>query len=132
MRSLLVVYGVALIGSGIFAPDASGGFPAGMDETVTVSGLLHLAFGAIGFISLGVAAIGLSGWPRLPGGRRARSLSLLAGVLVIVGFAVGGALSRVPVGVLLLWIAVVVGFAWLLIASVGTYSTVPHPDVARR
>jgi hypothetical membrane protein len=132
VRSLLAVYGVALIGGGIFAPDPSGGFPAGMDETVTTSGLLHLAFGVIGFISLGVAAIVFSGWSRSLGRRSASVLSLIAGVLVLAGFVGGGALSQISAGVLLLWIAVVAGFAWLLFASVMTYRAVPHPDVARR
>jgi len=132
VRGLLIAYGVALIGSGIFAPDPMGGFPAGMDETVTTSGLLHLAFGAIGFLSFGVAAIVFSRWSRLSGRRSARVLSLVAGVLVIVGFVGGGALSQGPAGVLLLWIAVVAGFAWLLFASVLTYRVVPHPDVSRR
>ncbi len=132
LRTLLVIYGVALIGSGIFAPDPMGGFPPGMDESVTTSGLLHLAFGAVGFLSLGVAAILFSGWCRSAGLPGARVMSLVAGVLVIAGFVAGGALSQMSAGVILLWIAVVAGFAWLLVASVLLYRAVPHPDIARR
>ena len=132
MRTLLVIYGVALIGSGIFAPDPMGGFPPSMDDTVTTSGLLHLAFGAIGFISLGAAAIVFSGWCRAQGRRTAGVLALVAGIVVIAGFVGGGALSQMSAGVLLLWIAVLAGFAWLLCASVLTYRTVPNPVVARR
>jgi hypothetical protein len=132
MRVLLVAYGVALIGSGIFAPDPMGGFPPGMEESVSVSGLLHLAFGAVGFLSLGVAAIVFSGWCRSRGLRGAGALSLVAGILVIAGFAAGGALSQGPAGVLLLWVAVVAGFGWLAFAAVLTYRAVPHPEVARR
>jgi hypothetical protein len=130
--ALVLVYGVALIGSGIFAPDPMGGFPAGMDETVTTSGLLHLAFGAIGFLSLGAAAIVFAGWCRSMGRRTAGALSLIAGIVVIVGFVAGGALSQQSVGVLLLWISVVAGFAWLLGASAGAYQSVGHPVIARR
>jgi hypothetical protein len=36
----------------------------------------------------------------------------------------------VPAGVALLWLAVVAGWAWLLVASVRAYRTVPHPDCA--
>jgi hypothetical protein len=103
-----------------------------MQETVTASGLLHLAFGAVGFLSLGVAAIVFSRWSRLHGRPAVSVLSLVAGIVVIAGFVVGGALSQSPVGVLLLWIAVVAGFAWLLAASIVTYQAVPHPDVSRR
>jgi hypothetical protein len=103
-----------------------------MDDTVTTSGLLHLAFGAVGFVALGSAAIVFAGWCRARGLRAAGALSLVAGILVIVGFVGGGALSQMPIGVLLLWIAVLAGFAWLLCASVLTYRSVPHPVVARR
>jgi hypothetical membrane protein len=132
IRSLLVIYGVALLGSAIFAPDPLGGFPPGMDETITLSGMLHLVFGAIGFIALGVAAIVFSGWCRAVGRRVAGTLSVIAGIVVIVGFLAGGALSQGPVGVLFLWVSVVAGFAWLLSASVLGYQAVGHPVIARR
>jgi hypothetical protein len=103
-----------------------------MDETVTTSGVLHLAFGAIGFLSLGIAAIVFSRWTRLRGTPGQRVLSLAAGILVIAGFVGGGALSQSPIGVLLLWIAVVAGFAWLLFASIAAYRAVPNPDVSKR
>jgi hypothetical protein len=129
---LLMTYGVALVGSGIFAPDPMRGFPPGMDESVTASGVVHLAFGAVGFLALGVAAIIFSGWCRSVGLRGTGVLSLIAGIVVIAGFVAGGALSQQSAGVILLWISVVAGFAWLLIASVQTYRAVPHPDIARR
>lgn len=132
LRVLVATYGVALIGSGIFAPDPMNGFPPGMDETVTMSGLLHLVFGAIGFLALGAAAIVFSGWCRSRERRGGAITSLIAGVVVVAGFVAGGALSQSPAGVLLLWVAVVVGFAWLLWASVLSYQEVPHPVIARR
>lgn len=132
VRALLIIYSGALIGSGVFAPDPMGGFPAGADETVTTSGLLHLAFGAVGFVALGVAAIVFAGWCRSRRRRGAGILSLIAGIVVIAGFAGGGALSQSSAGVLLLWIAVLAGFAWLVCASVLAYRSVPHPEIARR
>ena len=130
--ALLGVFGVALIGGGIFAPDPMGGFPARLEQTVSVSGILHLVFGAVGFLCLGVAAIVFAGWLRRRGAVRGRWLSVLAGVLVIVGFVGGGALGTSTAGVVLLWIAVLSGFAWLAAASVAAYRSVPHPDVHRR
>lgn len=129
---LVGVYGVALIGSGIFAPDPMAGFPVGMEQTASLSGILHLVFGAIGFVALGVAAIMFSGWCRGRGQRSAGVLSLVAGIVIILGFVGGGALSASPIGVLLLWISVVAGLAWLFGASLLAYRSVPHPDVARR
>ncbi|TNM56186.1 DUF998 domain-containing protein [Brevibacterium sediminis] len=65
------------------------------------------------------------------------SLSLLSlgegGWLQILNFALtGAALSASPIGVGLLWLAVVAGFAWLLVSCLWVYRVVPHPDLSRR
>src|SRR5690606_2410215 len=62
------------------------------------------------------------------GSRTASVLSIVAGLVVIAGFAGGAALSSSCLGVLSLWVAVVAGFAWLLGSSVHLYRTEPHPD----
>ena len=87
--------------------------PVAGATTPSTSGILHLAFGAIGFVSLGVAALLLGRWFARRGEGRAAVWSRVAG---LAG----------------LWLAVVAGFAWLLLASVSLYRTVPHPVVARR
>lgn len=116
---LVALYGVCLLASAFAPPDAPGiGF--------TTSGLLHLVFGGIGFVSLGAAAIVASRWHR-PG-----LWSLVAGAVIILAFVAGGALSSGPAGVALLWLAVVVGWAWLAFSSVLAYRAVPHPVIARR
>lgn len=52
---LLGVYGLALIASGIFPPDPMAGFPEGtVADGGSLSGILHLAFGAVGFVVLAV------------------------------------------------------------------------------
>ena len=132
LGALLGVYGATLIGSGIFAPDPMGGFPPGAEETASIGGVLHLAFGALGFLALGIAALVAAGWLAARYGRGAGALSAVAGVVVIAGFAAGAALATSTAGIVALWAAVVVGFAWLLVASIGAYRTVPHPDLDRR
>jgi len=129
---LVAVFGAGMIASGIFAPDPVAGFPPGAEPAASVSGILHLIFGAVGFLSLGVAAIVFAGWARARGARRAAGLSVAAGIVVIVGFVGGGALGMLPIGVLSLWIAVLAGFAWLIGASLFAYRAVPHPDAGRR
>jgi hypothetical protein len=128
----VAVFGAAMIGSGIFAPDPMAGFPAGAEQTASLSGILHLALGAVGFLSLGVAAILFAGWCRARAEARFGAFSLAAGIVVILGFVGGGALGTTIVGIVSLWVAVLTSFAWLLAASVRLYRTVPHPDVARR
>lgn len=126
--SLVGTYGACLIASGIFAPDPMNGFPAGASEEASVSGLLHLAFGAIGFLALAVASFLVANWFASRGDRTAARSSRIAGVVVAAGFVAGGALAAQTAGVVLLWIAVIAAWAWLAGASVATYRTVPHPN----
>ena len=44
----------------------------------------------------------------------------------------GAALSAQTAGVVALWAAVVVGWAWLAATSIHLYRAVPHPDPERR
>ena len=51
---LLGVYGVGLLGAGVFIADPGNGFPPGMPApaAITTSGLLHFVFGGLGFYAL--------------------------------------------------------------------------------
>ncbi|OLR93537.1 DUF998 domain-containing protein [Actinokineospora bangkokensis] len=122
--ALLAVYGVCLVLSGVFRPDPVGGFPPGAPEGASASGVLHLAFGGVGFLCLAAACFTAAGV--------VGAASRVAGVVVLLGFAGGAATGGAPVGVLLLWVAVVVGLGWLAFASVRAYRQVPHPVLARR
>lgn len=130
---LVAVYGVCLALSAVFPPDPTESFPsdAGGGGDMTTSGMLHLAFGAIGFLSMAVAAFVAGAWLAR---RRSRAAvwSRLAGVVILVAFAAGVVLSTRPAGVALIWLTVVVTWAWLAGTSVAAYRAVPHPDVARR
>jgi hypothetical protein len=126
------IYGVAMVASAVFPPDPMPGFPPGQDgaTTMSLSGVLHFAFGGIGFVAFGVAALLLGGWLTRHGERERAGWSRAAGVVILVGFVGGAALG--PAGMVGLWLAVVVGFAWLLLASLRVYREVPHPVLARR
>jgi hypothetical protein len=54
------------------------------------------------------------------------------GFVDVLAFLGGAAMATQPIGVALLWLAVVAGWAWLAGASIATYRTVPHPDAHRR
>ncbi len=51
---LLAIYGVGLLGSGVFAADPGRGFPPGTTDPLRISttGLLHFVFGGIAFYAL--------------------------------------------------------------------------------
>lgn len=127
----VAIFGVSMVASAVFPPDPMAGFPAGAPETTapSLSGLLHLAFGGVGFVSLAVAAFLFGGWLSRQEVRGAAAASRTAGAVVLVGFLGGVVLG--PSGMALLWLAVVAGFAWLLVASLRVYRAVPHPDGTR-
>jgi hypothetical protein len=129
---LLGVYGVALVAGGLFPPDPMEGFPPGSTDDATITGVLHLAAGGIGFLALSSAALVVAGWITETGSPRGGALSRAAAAVILGGFLGGAALATSVAGVLLLWVAVVVGWVWLAGASIWIYRRVPHPDADRR
>lgn len=133
---LIAVYGASLVLSGVFVADPMEGFPPGTPdgpaESVSFSGVMHLAAGAIGFLALAGAYVLLGNWFAKRGNPGLALGSRLSGVIVAAGFVVGAATSTTPVGVPALWLAVLAGWIWLAVASVAVYRTVPHPDLSGR
>ncbi|UZN03960.1 DUF998 domain-containing protein [Cellulomonas sp. S1-8] len=128
----VVVAGCAAVVGGIAVPDAVAGFPPGSaGGSVSVSGLVHLAAGGVQLVALSVAALALGAAVRRAGRRAGGRWSRVAAVVVLVGFVGGAALSSGPVGILLLWCAVVVAYAWLAVSSVRLYRESPHPEGTR-
>ncbi|MQA95414.1 MAG: DUF998 domain-containing protein [Streptosporangiales bacterium] len=130
--ALVGVYGACLVLSAIFPPDATESFPPGAGGgEFTTQGILHFVFGGVGFVSVGIAAIISGSWLSR---RRTRGAMWprVAGVVIIVAFIAGGALSAFPGGVGLIWITVLATWAWLAIISIAAYRAIPHPVIARR
>lgn len=129
---LVAGFALGLVGSGTFAPDPVGGFPPGAESEPTISGLLHLGFGAFQFVCLTAACLVTAHWMARRGDAGWRRYSTGSGVVILVGFIGGAALAQFPIGVGLLWLAVVAGYAWLAATSIYLWRTVPHPDADRR
>jgi hypothetical membrane protein len=117
---LLAGYGLAIVGGAIFPADPVDGFPPGTPEgmptSISTTGLLHFAAGGLGFLCLASSCVATAWTLRR---RRATSLavlSLVSGLAVFLGFFGGIASS---VGILGIWIAVVVGWVWLAVVSLG-------------
>ena len=94
--------------------------------------LLHLVFGAIGFLALASAAFAYAGWARCIGERGRAAASVVLGLVIVVGFVGGAVLAMSTVGVVLLWAAVLAGWVWLAVASAHVYTWSPHPLAAAR
>lgn len=124
-------FGTCLVAGGIFAPDPMPGFPAGAAPSEpSLSGMLHFAFGGIGFLLLAAAPFVVARWCAR---RRETSLAVysrISGVVIVAGFASGAVLPTPRLGVLSLWIVVLAIWAWLATASVHLYRTLPNPDAA--
>jgi hypothetical protein len=129
---LLFAFAIGLVGSGIFPPDPVDGFPPGAESETTASGILHLAFGAFQFAFLAGACVVAARWIARRGDGGWSRYSQASGAIILAGFVGGAALSQLTIGVVLLWVAVVAGYAWIAAASVYLWRTVPHPDADRR
>jgi hypothetical protein len=114
---LVGVYGLGLIGAGIFAADPAFGFPPGTPEgapaAISWHGLMHFVSAAVGFLALiaacfvfarRFAALGQRGWA---------TFSVITGVVFFAGFfgvASGSGQSWTVIG---FWIAVVLAWSWI-------------------
>lgn len=130
---LIAVFGLAAIGGGVFAPDPVLGFPPGSEGgRSSASGIIHLILGAIQFGALAAACFVGAHWVDRRGLVTHRRLSTASGFVILGGFIGGAALSQMTVGVVLLWVAVVTGFAWLALSARLLWTLTPHPDPDRR
>ena len=111
-------YGLAMILAAIFPADPVDGFPpgtpTGFPTSISTTGLVHFIAGALAFTCLGLGCFAAA-WTmtrrRVPA---LALLSLLSGLVVVFGFFGGIAL---PIGILGIWVAVVVGWTWLAVMS---------------
>lgn len=126
MSWFLGAFGASMLVASVFRADPMDGFPAGTPKgpptSISPMGMVHFIAGALGFASLAISCfVAARAMSRLGAPGLAR-LSLLSGLIILVGFFGGAALpSGSPV--LGIWIAVVVGWAWLAIMSRGVQ---PH------
>src|SRR5262249_39588665 len=118
---LLGLYGLGLIGAGIFSADPANGFPPGTPadaHAVSWHGLLHIVSGGIGFIGLIAACFVLARRCATQQQRGWALYSVMTGVLffaAFVGIAVGSnAPGVIAVVVILAFDApVVLGRSWI-------------------
>ena len=115
---LIAIYGIGLIGAGIFSADPALGFPPGTPEEargISTSGLLHFVFGGIGFYALVAACFVFA--RRFAGGRERAWFwfSVATGVLffaAFAGIASGSASARAAITIAF-YLAVLLVWCWL-------------------
>jgi hypothetical protein len=111
-------FGLAMIVAAVFPADPVDGFPPGTPEgfptSISTTGLVHLAAGALGFTFLAISCFSAACamWRRNVSSLA--WLSFLSGLAVVLGFFGGMAL---PTGIVGIWFAVLVGWTWLSLMS---------------
>jgi hypothetical protein len=124
---LIAVYGLSLIGAGVFRADPGFGFPAGTPDgpgAVSWHGVVHLLCGAVGFTCLAVACFVLA--RRFTADRRRgwAVASRATGILFLAGFACVAAGGGAAWANLTFTAAVLLVWAWTTAVSATLYRTV--------
>jgi hypothetical membrane protein len=111
----VAIYGLGMVGSGFFAADPGRGFPAGTPETVPLSwdGSLHFLLGALGFLGLVAACLGLGRRLAREDRRGLAIFSWVTGTVFLVGFLAMAASGGSAAGLLGFTGAVIMASAWL-------------------
>src|SRR5215211_7015093 len=119
---LLGVYGLGLIGAGVFVADPVNGFPSGLPAgaygDVSWHGLLHFVFGGVGFLGLIAACLVFARRFAALGERGWAVFSVATGVLYFAAFFGIAAGSQqggtvLTLVVLAFTVAVVLAWAWI-------------------
>ena len=132
VRWFLGAFGASMIVAAVFPADPVDGFPIGTPEgfpaSISTTGLVHFAAGALGFIALAISCFfAASAMSRRKAPSFAR-LSFLSGLAVVLGFF--GGLAFPGGGILGIWLAVLVGWTWLAVMSLHLYRVAPDPNCA--
>lgn len=119
---LIAIYGIGLIGAGIFSADPALGFPPGTPEEargISTSGLLHFVFGGIGFYALIAACFVFARRFAAEGNRGLFWFSLVTGILffgAFAGIASGSASARAQITIGF-YVAVLLVWCWLTVIA---------------
>jgi hypothetical protein len=115
----LAGHGLAVFTASFFRADPMDGFPPGAPlgppTSISTTGLMHFAAGGLGFLFLGLGALFAAAHLRRRGDGGLAALSLVSGLVVLLGFFGGAALPALNVAGI--WAAVVMGYLWLTVVS---------------
>lgn len=129
---LLAVFGIGMIGAGIFVADPMNGFPAGAPagrpELISVHGMLHIVFAGIGFLAFVAACFVFARRFARQGRQSWARFSIVTGVVFLAAFGGLASGSGSPVVVVAFWGALLLAWSWLGALAVQLYREVPYID----
>lgn len=112
---LFTLYGIGLVGAGVFSADPGDGFPAGTPRgpgQISWHGGLHFLAAAVAFVSLIVAAVLLARRSARSGDRVRAGLSLAVGAYFAVAW-IAMIVAPGPVTMVGFGVAVTAGWVWV-------------------
>ena len=123
---LLGVFGLCLVGAGLFVPDPLLGYPPGAPSTPTLHGVLHMLLSLIVFIALPAACFVLARrFAGDPAWRGWVSYSIATGVLVIVFFILTDVVANLgpnsPAG-FVQRLTIIIGWVWIALLALRLMS----------
>jgi hypothetical protein len=128
---LLGVYGVALVGSGLFPADAGFGFPPGTPPgppaAMTAAGTLHFAVGGLGFVALIGACAVFARRHFALGDVGQGAFSALTAVVFLASFMGIASGPPRPATVLGLWLGLTLTWVWLAVVAWRARATAAAP-----
>ncbi|WP_409493803.1 DUF998 domain-containing protein [Amycolatopsis sp. cmx-11-12] len=111
---LLGVFGVSLLFAAVFKADPGNGFPAGTGPaTISTAGVLHMAAGSVGFLSLIVATFVFASRFSREGHRGWAVYSRATGIAFFASFAGISSGNANAVVMLAFWAAVLLAWGWV-------------------
>jgi hypothetical protein len=114
---LLLLYGIGVIGGGVFLPDPSLGFPPGTPDTypttMTSHALLHFIFGQLGFLALIIASFIFASYFASAGQRGWAAFSAFTGLFFLASIGAGFAAMGAAWTLIALYVAVALAWLWL-------------------
>lgn len=130
---LLGIYGLGLIGAGVFVADPALGFPIGTPadaHNISTSGLLHFVCGGIGFLALIAACLVFARRFAKQGEGRWAAYSVATGVLFFAAFFGIAAGSNGPANVMTIVIfaftaAVILAWTWIALLAARVIRELP-------
>lgn len=128
---LIGLYGLGLIGAGIFVADPALGFPPGTPmnaNAISTNGLLHFVTAAVGFLGLIAACFVFARRFAAQHQRGWQLFSVITGVVFFAGFFGVASGSGNPLTILGFWIAVVLAWAWVSALSAKLMRELPHAN----
>ena len=122
---LLAIYGLGLMGAGVFVADPMNGFPAGAPadrpDSVSVHAMLHIVCAGIGFLAFVIACFVMARRFAREHKRGWTTFSIVAGVAFLVGFGAIASGTSSPAVVFGFWAALILAWVWLGSVSVHLY-----------